>query len=80
MSCLQPVKCVCKVRILDLIDTTGWLFASRKTRQRMLQPVCLGKTYVCRGCKRRVPACFGASDDMPNHCDDCWAAAHREAA
>jgi len=37
-------------------------------------------TYVCRGCKRRVPWCFGAADDMPDHCDDCWAKAHRRAA
>lgn len=28
--------------------------------------------YTCRGCKRRVPWCFGAADNMPNHCDDCW--------
>lgn len=35
-----------------------------------------GDSYVCAGCKRRVPNDFGAADDMPDHCDDCWAAAH----
>lgn len=36
----------------------------------------LGKTYVCDCCGYEVPWCFGASDDMPGACDDCWAAAH----
>jgi len=31
------------------------------------------KRYTCRGCDRSVPWCFGASDNMPFHCDDCWA-------
>jgi hypothetical protein len=30
------------------------------------------RTYVCKGCKRRVPWCFGAADHLPYHCDDCW--------
>ena len=33
-------------------------------------------SFVCAGCKRRVPNEFGAADDMPDHCDDCWEAAH----
>lgn len=34
------------------------------------------RTYVCTGCGREVPWCFGANDYMPDHCDDCWLAAH----
>lgn len=34
-----------------------------------------GKRYICVGCKRDVPWCFGAADDMPEHCDDCWSVA-----
>ena len=30
------------------------------------------RTYKCKGCKRQVPWCFGADDDLPHHCDDCW--------
>lgn len=32
--------------------------------------------YRCPGCWRIRPWCFGAADDMPDHCDDCWAKAH----
>lgn len=32
--------------------------------------------YVCDGCGRRRPMCDGADDDMPDHCDRCWAEAH----
>ena len=28
--------------------------------------------YQCPCCLRFVPHCFGASDDMPDLCDDCW--------
>ena len=31
------------------------------------------KRYRCRTCKRRVPWCFGAADQHPHDCDDCWA-------
>jgi hypothetical protein len=34
------------------------------------------RRYRCVGCKRLVPWCFGAADDMPSHCDNCWAEAH----
>lgn len=27
--------------------------------------------YQCVGCKRRVPWCFGAADDLFELCDDC---------
>ncbi len=33
-------------------------------------------TFRCAGCGRRVPWSEGAGDDMPEHCDDCWATAH----
>jgi len=36
--------------------------------------------YRCATCRRLVPWCFGAADDRPDECDDCWAAAHQEAA
>lgn len=29
------------------------------------------KTYVCAGCKLRVPACFGAADAYLELCDSC---------
>lgn len=30
--------------------------------------------FVCKGCKRYVCGwCEGGSDDLPNHCDKCWA-------
>jgi hypothetical protein len=32
--------------------------------------------YKCKGCERVLPWSFGASDDMPDHCDDCWAKEH----
>ena len=28
--------------------------------------------YTCPGCKRPVPWCFGAADNKPELCDDCW--------
>lgn len=34
------------------------------------------RTYRCAWCRRDVPWCMGASDDMPDVCDDCWCAAH----
>jgi hypothetical protein len=33
--------------------------------------------YLCPGCKMWRPWCFGAGDDMPDHCDNCWAKAHK---
>lgn len=34
------------------------------------------RRFRCVGCRRLVPWCFGAADDMPLHCDDCWAEMH----
>ena len=31
-------------------------------------------TYTCRGCERACGWCFGAADEHPDLCDDCWAA------
>lgn len=31
-----------------------------------------GGVYVCIRCARACGYCFGASDDMPAVCDDCW--------
>lgn len=32
--------------------------------------------YRCSGCDRWRPWCDGCGDDMPEHCDRCWAEAH----
>ena len=31
--------------------------------------------WRCSGCGRVRPHCDGGSDDMPEHCDRCWAVA-----
>lgn len=36
--------------------------------------------FRCAGCHRWFSWDFGAADDMPEHCDHCWAEAHPEAA
>lgn len=36
--------------------------------------------YKCKGCKNVYSWAFGCDDDMPDRCDNCWAAAHPEAA
>lgn len=28
--------------------------------------------FECPGCGRTVPESFGAADNMPELCDDCW--------
>ena len=34
--------------------------------------------FRCRGCKRRRCGwCQGADDNLPFHCNDCWAKAER---
>lgn len=38
----------------------------------------LRRNYCCASCQRWVPWCYGSADDMPEHCDGCWAAAHTE--
>jgi hypothetical protein len=35
-----------------------------------------GKVFVCVGCGLRAGYCRGATDDMPEHCDECWNDAH----
>lgn len=85
MSVPQPVECVCAINITRAkLSPAELLSCSTKAQRKRLilrrsQPVCEGEFYTCRGCKRRAPWCFGASDDMPDHCDDCWAAVHRAA-
>lgn len=39
---------------------------------------CRGRRYTCPGCLRFVPWCYGAADDAPELCDECWAAGRRE--
>jgi hypothetical protein len=36
------------------------------------------RRYKCAGCQRWRPWSDGAADDMPDHCDACWAKAHTE--
>lgn len=33
---------------------------------------CEGRRYTCPGCLRFVRWCFGAADEAPELCDDCW--------
>ncbi len=30
-----------------------------------------GGVFLCPGCVRQVGWCRGASDELPDHCDDC---------
>ena len=39
-----------------------------------------GKNFVCAGCGQISPASRGADDDLPYHCDECWAKEHPEKA
>jgi len=36
------------------------------------RPLAYTLRYRCAGCHRSVPWCFGAADDLPEMCDDCW--------
>lgn len=35
---------------------------------------CIGGcgVYICPQCERAVPWCFGADDEAPAICDECW--------
>lgn len=37
-----------------------------------------GKNFVCAGCGNITSASRGSADDLPYHCDDCWAKEHPE--
>jgi hypothetical protein len=37
-----------------------------------------GALFECNICGRLMPWCKGAADDLPDSCDDCWSAVHRE--
>jgi hypothetical protein len=39
---------------------------------------CIDCTYVCEGCEQVTPYESGGADDMPEHCDVCWADAHKD--
>jgi hypothetical protein len=41
--------------------------------------VCNG-VYTCERCRKLFGWCYGASDDLPDYCDDCWAACSKEKA
>ena len=34
--------------------------------------------FKCDRCLRIVPYCKGAADEMPDACDDCWYAVHKD--
>jgi hypothetical protein len=36
---------------------------------------CIECTYICAGCMQLTPYESGGADDMPEHCDECWAKA-----
>lgn len=36
-----------------------------------------GHIFKCTTCKNLVPWCKGASDGMPDSCDDCWVVAQQ---
>lgn len=33
----------------------------------------MADTFHCPGCDRDVPFDYGAADEAPDQCDDCWA-------
>jgi len=39
------------------------------------QDICSGEelTFICECCGEECGACYGAYDDYPELCDDCWA-------
>lgn len=39
---------------------------------------CKGRRWCCPRCKRFVPECFGAADDLFHLCDDCYVAVKEE--
>ena len=45
-------------------------------------PACRCPLFRCKAPlhvgDRDTPSCFGAADDLPDYCDDCWDAAHAE--
>ena len=36
------------------------------------ESVC-GGAYKCRHCHKLFGWCYGAADELPDYCDDCWA-------
>lgn len=59
---------------LDVPCTCRYAF-SMEGGFRYVRGVCEepGKSFfVCAGCHRNVPWCFGAADHMPHYCDGCW--------
>ena len=58
-------KCTCRGNVCgDPIQVPGFKYP--------------GRTFKCQSCWRVIPWCFGADDDMPYDCDDCWGIAHRK--
>jgi hypothetical protein len=53
-----------RIRIWKRVSTDGVPHVCGSGR-----PTC--GEYVCPGCARRVPNCFGAADELGELCDDC---------
>ncbi len=39
---------------------------------------CKECVYTCEGCHKVTPYESGGADDMPQHCDECWNAEHKD--
>lgn len=71
------------VAALAMVASSWWAIlehrAANEAREAAayLDRVCTisNRSYVCPGCGQRCCYCFGAADDLPEVCDDCWAAA-----
>lgn len=64
---------------LEMVRNQGPLPVAMFASTRPLQahaPDCRGcaGTYICNRCDRVCGWCFGAVDDAPGICDDCFAA------
>ena len=47
----------------------------RSDKMAKHQDICSGEelTFICECCGEECGACYGAYDDYPELCDDCWA-------
>lgn len=70
MTTVEQIRAICGGCFLCAVDTP----ASAATERLGLLPFTL--IYRCPTCRRFVPWCYGAADDMPEDCDRCWDAAH----
>lgn len=64
------------------VDTYGFRVRTRRRHPLCACPVPCQARFVCPNVehagRRKTPYCNGAHDDLPDHCDTCWALAHPE--